>query len=93
VLPPAVLLDHLEARLDLLARGPRDAPRRHQTLHDAIGWSYDLLPPAEQALLRRLAVFPNGCSLDAAQAVVAEPCATSPSTRRATRSTAANPGA
>jgi predicted ATPase/DNA-binding CsgD family transcriptional regulator len=55
--------------LDLLAGGARDLPVRQQTLRQAIGWSYALLQPAEQALLRRLAVFVGGCTLDAAEAV------------------------
>ena len=32
-------------------------------------WSYDLLTPAEQKLLRRLSVFAGGCSLEAVEAV------------------------
>jgi predicted ATPase/DNA-binding CsgD family transcriptional regulator len=55
--------------LSLLADGPRDLPPRHQTLHDAIDWSYGLLAAPEQALLRRLAVFDGGCTFEAAEAV------------------------
>ena len=32
-------------------------------------WSYDLLTPAEQRLLRRLAIFAGGCTLAAAEAI------------------------
>jgi predicted ATPase/DNA-binding XRE family transcriptional regulator len=68
-LPPATLLARLDRRLALLTGGARDLPARQQTLRGAIAWSYDLLPPEEQALFRRLAVFVMGCSLDAAEAV------------------------
>jgi predicted ATPase/DNA-binding NarL/FixJ family response regulator len=59
----------LESPLSLLADQARDLPPRQQTLFRAISWSYDLLGAAEQALLRRLSVFVDGCSVDAAQAV------------------------
>ena len=69
VLPPAALLQRLEQRLPLLSGGARDLPLRQQTMRDTIGWSYDLLNDAEQALFRRLAVFVGGFTLDAADAI------------------------
>jgi predicted ATPase/DNA-binding CsgD family transcriptional regulator len=69
VLSPEAMLSRLERRLDLLTDGTRDAPARHAGLRTALGWSYDLLAPAERALFARLAVFEGGCSLDAAAAV------------------------
>jgi predicted ATPase/DNA-binding SARP family transcriptional activator len=69
LLSPQALLARLERRLDLLAAGPRDRPARQQTLRAAIDWSHDLLEPDEQTLFARLAVFPGGCTLDAAEAV------------------------
>ena len=69
ILPPAALLARLEKRLPLLTGGPRDAPARQQTLRDAIGWSHDLLTPAEQTLYQRLAVFAGGAALEAVEAV------------------------
>jgi predicted ATPase/DNA-binding CsgD family transcriptional regulator len=59
--------------LALLVDGPRDRPARQRTLRDTIAWSYDLLAPAEQALLRRLGVLVGGVSLDAAAALAGAP--------------------
>ncbi|MDP8923556.1 MAG: protein kinase, partial [Chloroflexota bacterium] len=69
IMSPAALLLRLEKRLDLLADRLADAPERHQTLREAIGWSYALLSPEEQALFRRLAVFAGGCGWEAAEAI------------------------
>ena len=69
LLAPQALLARLERRLPLLTGGARDLPARQQTLRGAIAWSYDLLPAAEQALFRRLAVFRGGCTIDAAETV------------------------
>ncbi|UJW30325.1 LuxR C-terminal-related transcriptional regulator [Saccharothrix sp. AJ9571] len=49
--------------------GARGGEARHHSLSDVLGWSYDLLEPAERALFRRLAVFAAGFDLDAAAAV------------------------
>lgn len=69
LLPPKTTLERLENRLGLLTGGPRDLPERQQTLRKTIDWSYDLLQPAERALLARLSVFVGGWTLHAAQAV------------------------
>jgi non-specific serine/threonine protein kinase len=71
LLPPNALLARLGSRLDLLTGGARDRPARHQTLRAALAWSHDLLSAGEQRLLRRLAVFAGGCTLEAAEAVCA----------------------
>jgi predicted ATPase len=71
VLSPAGILQRLERRLDLLKGGARDSPSRHQALREAIGWSYGLLAPGEKQLLRRLAVFAGGFTLEAAERVAA----------------------
>jgi predicted ATPase len=42
---------------------------RHHNLRAAIDWSYTLLPMDEQILLRRLAVFEAGCTLDTVEAI------------------------
>src|SRR5262249_39316350 len=36
---------------------------------DTISWSYNLLDPLEQSLLRRLSIFDGDCALDAIEAV------------------------
>jgi predicted ATPase/transcriptional regulator with XRE-family HTH domain len=69
LLGPAQLLARLDHRLALVTGGQRDLPERQQTLRNAIGWSYDLLTPAEQALFDRLGVFVGGWTLPAAEAV------------------------
>ncbi len=46
--------------------------RRHRTLAQTLDWSYDLLADVEQRVLRRLAVFGSGFSLEAARAVVSD---------------------
>ena len=69
LLDPESMLTRLEKRLSLLTGGPRDMPERQRTLRQTLAWSYDLLPPQEQALFRRLAVFAGGFTLEAAEAV------------------------
>jgi non-specific serine/threonine protein kinase len=72
VLSPRAILTRLQHRLDLLQGGAQDWPARHQTLRQAIGWSYDLLDEPEQRLFRRLAVFVGGWRLESMVPVVAE---------------------
>ena len=61
--------ERLEDRFQLLTTGSRTALPRHQTLRAMVDWSYELLSEPEQALLRRLAVFQGGCTLEAAEVV------------------------
>ncbi|MEY9641552.1 putative ATPase/DNA-binding winged helix-turn-helix (wHTH) protein [Bradyrhizobium japonicum] len=61
----------LDSRFSLQWRGRRTAVPRHQTLAAALDWSYDLLPPAESATLRRLSVFSGPFAPEAAAAVAA----------------------
>ena len=68
-LSPADLLMRLNRRFKVLAGGRRGAVGRHATLRAAIDWSYELLDPAEQALLARLSVFSGGCTLEAVEQV------------------------
>lgn len=68
-LPVASILGRLDRNMELLARGGPDVPDRHRSLHAAVSWSHDLLPPAEQAFFRRLSAFRAGWSLEAAEGV------------------------
>ena len=64
----------LKDRYKLLSGGSRVLQQRQQTLRALVDWSYDLLAPPEQTLLRRLGVFNGGFDLAAAEAVCgAEP--------------------
>jgi predicted ATPase/DNA-binding winged helix-turn-helix (wHTH) protein len=60
---------HLADRFRLLKGGDRTALPRQQTLRATMDWSYGLLSAEEQAVLRRVAVFAGGFTLDAAVAV------------------------
>ena len=60
----------LHDRFALLTGGRRTALPRHRTLRGVLDWSYDLLSAAEQRLLRHLAVFSGGFTVEAAAAVV-----------------------
>ncbi|MEQ1953821.1 ATP-binding protein [Mesorhizobium yinganensis] len=62
----------LDDRFALLTGGRRTALPRHQTLRATLDWSYELLPEAERRLLRHLAIFPAGFTLEAATAVMSE---------------------
>lgn len=55
--------------LPLLSDGPRDQPARLRTMTGSLEWSYALLQPEEQTLLRRLGVFRGGFDLAAASEV------------------------
>lgn len=71
----ALSVDQIAARLDnrfrLLTSGARTALPRQQTLRAMIDWSYELLSEDEKRLLRRLAVFAGGWTLEAAEQICA----------------------
>ena len=58
-------------RFRLLTGGRRTASPRQQTLQAAMDWSWDLLGEPDRQLLRRMAVFSGGWTLDAAAALSA----------------------
>jgi predicted ATPase/DNA-binding winged helix-turn-helix (wHTH) protein len=71
----ALGVEELAARLDdcfhLLTGGRRTALPRHQTLRATLDWSYELLPELERVVLRRLAIFAGGFTLQAASTIAA----------------------
>jgi non-specific serine/threonine protein kinase len=71
VLPVAEIAARLENRFQLLTGGSRVVLPRHRTLRAMLDWSYALLRVPEQTLLRRLAVFAGGWTVEAATAVCA----------------------
>jgi non-specific serine/threonine protein kinase len=64
LLPPEALLPRLERSLGLLVGGPRDLPRRQQTLRTTISWSYELLSEDAKRLLAGCSAFQGGASLE-----------------------------
>ena len=71
VLSPSGLLAQLTGPGLAASAGPRDLPVRQRTITTTIAWSYDLLSPAEQSLLRGHAVFAGGFTIEAASAMAA----------------------
>jgi predicted ATPase/class 3 adenylate cyclase len=59
----------LTDRFRLLTGGSRTGLQHHQTLRATIDWSHDLLSDEERMLLRRLAAFAGGFTLEAAETV------------------------
>ncbi len=73
-LTPEQIEQRLTDRFRLLTGGRRRV-QRQQTLAAALDWSFEMLTPDEQALLRRLAVFAGGSTLEAAEGICSEDAA------------------
>jgi predicted ATPase/DNA-binding CsgD family transcriptional regulator len=71
VLQVEQIVERLDNALQLLTKGKRTAPSRHQTLRATMDWSYNLLSEAEKKLFQRLAVFAGGFTLEATEFVCA----------------------
>jgi predicted ATPase len=69
---PAQIAAGLSDRFRHLTGGARGTLPRQRTLRASVDWSHDLLSDEERTLLRRLAVFVDGFTLEAAEAVGAE---------------------
>ncbi|CAM3761715.1 BTAD domain-containing putative transcriptional regulator [Kibdelosporangium persicum] len=67
----------LDDRFALLDSGERDAPERLRTLRAMIDWSWELLAEPERVTLRRISVFADGCTPEAAAAVLDSPATNS----------------
>jgi predicted ATPase/DNA-binding SARP family transcriptional activator len=72
VLAPRELSRRLEERFRVLTGGERTALPRQRTMRALIDWSWDLCSDAERALLRRVAIFTGGWTLEAMEAVCFE---------------------
>jgi predicted ATPase/DNA-binding CsgD family transcriptional regulator len=70
VFQPRALLQRLQERLDVLEGRSADTLSRHRTMRSALASGYDQLAVDEQAVVRRLSVFPADFGLEAAEAVV-----------------------
>jgi diguanylate cyclase (GGDEF)-like protein len=68
-LSPEQIAQRLDDRFALLTGGSGTDLPRQRTLRALVDWSHDLLAPPEQVLLRRLAVFVGGCTLETAEEV------------------------
>jgi predicted ATPase/DNA-binding CsgD family transcriptional regulator len=69
MMTPEQIVVGLENRFRLLTGSTRTGVPRHQTLRASADWSHELLSEEERAVLRRLAVFAGGFTLDASEEV------------------------
>lgn len=67
--PQAILAHISKSRLDFLGQVPKRTQLHQQTLRAMLEWSFDLLPPDLQVLFCRVAVFSDGCTIEAAERV------------------------
>ncbi|HEU5474666.1 MAG TPA: LuxR C-terminal-related transcriptional regulator [Actinophytocola sp.] len=66
VLTVEQIAERLDDRFALLTQGSRTAPARQRTLRATMDWSFELLTDDERVLLRRLAIFAGGWTMDMA---------------------------
>lgn len=71
------VLEALNDRFNLLTAGRKTALAKHRTLRATVDWSYHLLDPDEQLMLRRISVFSSPFDVGAVRAV-ATPESTDP---------------
>ncbi len=78
LLPLATIASGLDDCCRLLTGGPRTVLPRQRTLRATLDWSYALLEERERVLLRRLAGFAGGWTLEAAEAVCSDTAVAGP---------------
>jgi predicted ATPase/DNA-binding XRE family transcriptional regulator len=71
-LPLTSMLARLDHSLELLTSGSGDLPLRQRTLQATLDWSYGLLVDAERMVFRRLSLFADGWTLEAAEYICAD---------------------
>lgn len=71
VLGSSQLLARLDRSMELLRKGPKDAPARQRTLRAALDESWELLSPPARAALAQCSIFRRGFTFEAAEAVLA----------------------
>lgn len=70
IMSPQTLLERLSNhKYELLSKGAKTLPVRHQSLRNTFEWSYDLLAEEERLLFSRFGVFLQGWTLEAAMAI------------------------
>ena len=70
LMTPAEIAERLGSGLGVIGGG--HSGDRHETLHETVRWSYDLLSAPEAILFNRLSVFTGGFDLAAAAAVCSD---------------------
>ncbi len=68
-LSPDAIAERLTDSMHMLAGGSDRRSSRHRTLDSTVDWSYRLLDEDARRLMRRLAVFANGFTIEAARSV------------------------
>jgi len=63
------LVEHIDDRLGVLARGGRGVDEKQRSLAAVMEWSYGLLDERDQTLLRRMSLCTGGFTLEAAAAI------------------------
>jgi predicted ATPase/DNA-binding SARP family transcriptional activator len=69
MLSPTEIAAEIERSLDFLVGSQRNVPERHRSLRAVFDYSWNLLSPAEQRVLRRLSVFRGGFRREAGELV------------------------